>query len=54
MNISEYIHSKESLELVPFMAVYQTILELAKDGYVKLDENREMVKINGKIQSKSS
>lgn len=51
MNVAEYIHGKKALELMPFMTVYQTILELAKDGYVKLDDNWELVKIDGKIQS---
>ena len=37
MGISEYIKSKKEFELMPFMAVYMTIIELVKDGYLEPD-----------------
>lgn len=37
MNITEYIKSKEEFELMPFMTVYLTIIELIKDGYLEYD-----------------
>ena len=40
MNITEYIKSKKEFELMPFMTVYLTIVELIKDGYIKYDNAR--------------
>lgn len=37
MNITEYIKSKKEFELMPFMTVYLTIIELIKDGYLEYD-----------------
>ena len=37
LNISEYIKSKKEFDLMPFMTVYLTIIELVKDGYLKYD-----------------
>lgn len=37
MNISEYIKSKKEFDLMPFMTVYLTIIELVKDGYLQYD-----------------
>ena len=37
MGISEYIKSKKEFNLMPFMTVYLTIIELVKDGYLKPD-----------------
>ncbi len=49
MSITEYINSKKSLELMPFMTVYLTIMELVKDGYIRVDDDMKMVKINEKL-----
>lgn len=38
MNISEYIKSKKEFDLMPFMTVYLTIIELVKDGYLEYDK----------------
>ena len=44
MSITEYIHSKEELKLMPFMSVYGTIMTLIKDGFVKDDMFDKSVK----------
>lgn len=37
MGITAYIKSKKEFELMPFMTVYLTIIELMKDGYLPED-----------------
>ena len=34
MTIEEYIKSKPKFELMPFVTVYTTIMELINDGYI--------------------
>lgn len=34
MTIEEYIKSKEKFHLMPFVAIYTTIMELINDGYI--------------------
>lgn len=34
MTIEEYIKSKEKFNLMPFVTVYTTIMELINDGYI--------------------
>ena len=41
MNVTEYIKSKKEFELMPFMTVYLTILELIKDGYINFDIDKQ-------------
>lgn len=41
MGISEYIKGKKEFDLMPFMTVYLTIVELVKDGYLKPDAFKE-------------
>ena len=38
MNIAQYIHSKEKLNDMDFMTVYQTILALISDGVLSMDD----------------
>ncbi|MEE1049763.1 MAG: hypothetical protein U0M60_20375 [Clostridia bacterium] len=35
MTIEEYIKSKPKFELMPFVTVYTTIMELINDGYIE-------------------
>ena len=37
MGITKYIKSKKVFNLMPFMTVYLTIIELMKDGYLQND-----------------
>ena len=37
MTIEEYIKSKPKFELMPFVTVYTTIMELINDGYIEQD-----------------
>ena len=34
MTVEEYIKSKEKFNLMPFVSVYTTIMELVNDGYI--------------------
>ena len=38
MGISDYIKNKKEFNLMPFMTVYLTIVELIKDGYLSADD----------------
>ena len=35
MTIEEYIKSKEKFNLMPFVTIYTTIIELINDGYIE-------------------
>jgi hypothetical protein len=37
MGITKYIKSKKVFDLMPFMTVYLTIVELMRDGYLQSD-----------------
>jgi hypothetical protein len=37
LTIEEYIKSKDTFYLMPFVTVYTTIVELIKDGYLSAD-----------------
>ena len=37
MTIDEYIKSKPKFELMPFVTVYTTIMELINDGFIEQD-----------------
>lgn len=38
-NISDYIKSNKKLKTLDFLTVYLTIIELVKDGKIKLTDN---------------
>lgn len=38
MTITEYIKSKEETKMIPFMAIYRTIVLLIEDGIIPKDK----------------
>ena len=50
VSVKDYIYSKTELEYMPFMVVYTTIMTLAKDGLLSLEDFKNVEHIQFESQ----